>query len=289
MKLNWDDIRILLALVRSGSFTRASLVLEMDQSTVGRRLSSLERSLGAILFVRSKSGLIPTDAGERIIADAMEIERRTERIQQAAAARDNEPIGELCLMGDHWVLQHLATHFLPSLITSYPKLSVRLVSKTDDVASRTAATVSLRFEDPPQLGEFAIKLVDVAFALYADKRSNEAPDRWVSIRDSFASRRAPVALTDKLRKRNEPVLVLADDPGLLQVPIECGIGKGLLPVCIAQGNAALQRIGDEKTELLRRLHLHAHPDTVQSHRVQTVIRRLREDAEELFAGQLAPA
>ena len=283
MDLNWDDIRILLALVRAGSLKRASQVLQIDQSTVGRRLSSLEGALGTTLFLRSKSGIIPTETGQKIIADALEIERRTDRIVQAASSKADEPIGEICILGEQWILQFLAAHFLPSLVASYPKLTVRLVSKPEGISSRTAATVSLWFEDPPQVGEFAIKLVEVPFALYVKHGINERDTEWVAARDIHTTRRAPIVLTDKLRKRDEPVRILADDLGMVEACIQRGLGKGVLPVCLAKQNTELARAGGKEAEVSRQLHLHAHPDTVQSHRVQTNIRRLREDAGALYA------
>jgi len=280
--LNWDDLRILLALVRSGSLTRASYTLGIDQSTVGRRLSALEAALGTTLFLRSKSGLIPTEVGEKLISDAVEMERRAERITQTAASPAKEPVGELRIMGDHWVLAHLAEHFLPSLLRLYPKLSVRLSSGCPAASSWTAATVSLWFEDPPQMGEFAIKLTDVPFALYAARIPNADRLGWVSMLDDSGSRRLPAKVLERLRKRDEPVHVVGNDPGLLQVSIRSGLGKGLLPTCIADKDQGLSRVGGQETQFERSLHLHVHPDTVQTLRVQTAIRQLREAAKELF-------
>jgi DNA-binding transcriptional LysR family regulator len=67
--------------------------------------------------------------------------------------------------------------------------------------------------------------------------------------------------------------------------INKGLGKGLLPVCIANQNSELKRVDEAQVQVSRRLHLHAHPDTVQSHRVQTIIRRLREEAANIFAAE----
>ncbi|WP_298962838.1 LysR family transcriptional regulator [uncultured Roseibium sp.] len=280
--MNWDDLRILLALVRSGSLTRASVMLEVDQSTVGRRLSALEAALGTTLFLRSKSGLIPTEVGEKLIADALEIERRAERIAQTAASPASEPVGELRILGDHWVLAHLADSFLPTLKQRHPRLTVRLSSGYPTIASWTAATISLWFEDPPQMGEFAIKLADVPFALYASSNCDANDLGWVSMLDDSAARRLPAKYLEKLRKRNEQIHIVGNDPGLLQVSIRQGLGKGLLPMCIAEHDKGLRRIGDERTQFTRPLHLHVHPDTVQTLRVQTAIRQLRETAKVLF-------
>ncbi|WP_306115331.1 MULTISPECIES: LysR family transcriptional regulator [unclassified Roseovarius] len=280
--MNWDDLRILLALVRSGSLTRASLMLGIDQSTVGRRLSALEAALGATLFLRSKSGLIPTETGEKLIADATEIERRTDHIAEIAATPVTEPVGELRVMGDHWVLDQLADRFLPRFLDQHPKVNVRLSAGKPSFAAWTAATVSLWFEDPPQMGEFAIKLTDVPFALYAAQGANPCALPWVAMLDDTASRRIPAKFLDTLRQGDEPIRFTGDDPNFLRRAIRHGLGKGVLPVCLAEGDPQLQRVGGQELQVLRPLHLHAHPDTVQSLRVQTTIRSLREAAPNLF-------
>ncbi len=54
--LDWDDLRFYLALVRNGSLSAAAKVLHVAQSTVGRRLTSLEASLGVRLLNRTPDG-----------------------------------------------------------------------------------------------------------------------------------------------------------------------------------------------------------------------------------------
>lgn len=66
--MDWDNLKVALAFSRTGSLTQASQVLGIDQSTAGRRLGALEADLGAILFVRSKTGFSLTDAGEAAVA-----------------------------------------------------------------------------------------------------------------------------------------------------------------------------------------------------------------------------
>jgi len=73
--MRWDNLQILLAVRWEGSLTRAAQFLGLDQSTAGRRLTQLEADLGAVLFVRSKSGFAPTQAGEAAILRAKEVEK----------------------------------------------------------------------------------------------------------------------------------------------------------------------------------------------------------------------
>lgn len=282
MNLNWDDLRILLAIVRSGSLTRASVMLGIDQSTAGRRLSALEAALGTTLFLRSKTGILPTEIGEKLIVHAMEIERRAETIAEVAAAPESGPVGQLQIMGDHWVLEKLASDFLPPFTKAHPQMSLRLSSGPPTASMWTAATISLWFEEPPQMGEFAIKLVEVPFAVYSPRGANHDDLPWVSMMDDSATRRAPAKFLEKMRQPTDSLHLTANDARLVRSAIAGGLGKGLLPVCLAEHDTGLKRIDNPEYEITRVLHLHAHPDTVQTLRVQTAIRWLRERAERIF-------
>src|SRR5258708_11848072 len=80
--LDWDDLRFFLAIARHGSLSAAAKDLHVAQSTVGRRLASLEASLGVRLLNRTPEGYVPTPAGhdvreqaERLEAEALSVER----------------------------------------------------------------------------------------------------------------------------------------------------------------------------------------------------------------------
>jgi len=72
--MDWDNLRVFLAAVHSGTYTAAAKRLRIDRTTVGRKLDRLERQLGARLFEQGEEGYHPTPAGRRVleIADAME-------------------------------------------------------------------------------------------------------------------------------------------------------------------------------------------------------------------------
>lgn len=64
--MNWDDVRIFLAVARAASLTGAAPVLRMDPATLGRRIARLEDSVGGALFVKSPQGYALTDLGARL-------------------------------------------------------------------------------------------------------------------------------------------------------------------------------------------------------------------------------
>src|SRR3712207_2167028 len=63
---NWDHLRSLLAVARSGTFTAAAKSLGLKHSTVSRHLLELERSLHAELLDRAHGGMKLTSAGQRL-------------------------------------------------------------------------------------------------------------------------------------------------------------------------------------------------------------------------------
>ncbi|MDO7631520.1 MAG: LysR family transcriptional regulator, partial [Loktanella sp.] len=54
--MNWDDMRVFLAVARAEGLTAAAPVLKMDPATLGRRVARLEASIGGALFVKSPQG-----------------------------------------------------------------------------------------------------------------------------------------------------------------------------------------------------------------------------------------
>ncbi|MBV9248549.1 MAG: LysR family transcriptional regulator, partial [Acetobacteraceae bacterium] len=59
--LEWDDLRVFLAIARHGSLTAAARALRVTQPTMGRRLEILEERLGTRLFERRPTGPVLTD------------------------------------------------------------------------------------------------------------------------------------------------------------------------------------------------------------------------------------
>jgi DNA-binding transcriptional LysR family regulator len=287
MGTDWDDLKVLLAISRVGSLTLAAEVLGIDQSTCGRRLSALEAGLGAILFLRSKSGLALTEAGETALARALEIETRMERLSESLASGPEGPEGVVRIVGNPWTLECLAGKAVASFLAAHPRIDLRLVPVHPRAAVRMEATLSLWFEQAPRESEFAIKLGEVPYAFYLRRGLEAASLPWVNFYDEDSPRLAHVKTLERIRRREERLRLAAGDNRVLMAAIVAGVGKGLLPMCMAAGHPDLVRLEDGPPELVRVLNLHLHPDTVQTKRVQAVTRWLRESVGPVFGGPLA--
>jgi DNA-binding transcriptional LysR family regulator len=286
MRANWDDLKVLLAISRAGTLTGGAALLGIDQSTAGRRLAALEGDLGAILFIRSKLGFTPTAAGQAAIARALEMEGRAIRLADEVANADQGPAGVVRLIGNPWPLVRLAELALPSLLTRHPGIELRTIAGAQPRSlARGEAALAIWFEMPPNQTEFAVKLGDVPYAIYKARGTDPARLGWVSFWDDDAPRRAPIRWIERNRPVAEPMRLTATCSAVLRAGIRNGVGKGLLPMCLAEGDPLLERVSPGPPELTRTLHLHAHPDTIQSARIQATMAWLRES----FARTFLPA
>ncbi len=282
MAANWDDLKVALAIGRAGSLTGAAALLGVDQSTAGRRLSALEGELGAILFMRAKTGFTPTEAGEAVIARAGEVELRVERMMEDLARAGEGPVGVVRLLGNPWTIERLARLSMPAFLAAHPRLDLRTTAYVPRSRAAGEATVSLWFETQPVGVEFAIRLGEVPYGVFAARGADPHSIGWVAFYDDAAPRFAPTRALDRLRSRGEPLRFTATDAGILLSACRAGVGKALLPLCMAAEHPDLIRVADGPPEMVRALYLHAHPDTVQAQRVQAAIRWLRECFESTF-------
>ena len=142
---DWNDLRFFLALARAAGLGPAAALLRVDATTVGRRLTALERRLGVRLFERRRQGFALTDEGRRLLPRAEAVERGVFDFERAAEGGRGEPEGELRvttteLFGPLFVV--------PSLLefrTRYPAIDVRLHATIGTLdLGRREADVALR-------------------------------------------------------------------------------------------------------------------------------------------------
>lgn len=95
--MNWDDVRIFLAVARSGTTTAAARLLLVNQSTVSRRLKQLEADAGVAVFERQASGLHLTEAGREMLEAAEHVEERFTLLGRHILGRDVRLTGTIAL------------------------------------------------------------------------------------------------------------------------------------------------------------------------------------------------
>jgi len=173
--MNWDDLRIALAVFQAGSYSAASHQLNVDETTVARRISRLERDLGVRLFEAVDGGRRPTEKGREVLASAKTIENQTGRIADIGRSESGH-IGTYRIAAtDSVAVQVLGPKTL-DLLSDNPGLSISFMVSTENVDfSRWQADLAVRFKRPDK-GEFVIsKLGELTLHLLMP--ANSAPEQ----------------------------------------------------------------------------------------------------------------
>lgn len=84
------ELRIYVEVVNAGGLSAAARHLHLSQSTISETVIGLERQLGVTLLLRSRAGVTPTEAGERLAAGARELLRRHDQLVADVTSRDEE-------------------------------------------------------------------------------------------------------------------------------------------------------------------------------------------------------
>jgi len=294
--LAWDDFRLVKAVADARGLQGAANVLNINHSTVFRRLGQIEEALGGKLFERHRTGYVPTSAGEEMVALAERLDDDITAFTRKVAGREVAPAGELRVTTNDSLLVHLLTPLFARFSASYPdvRLDVILTNQVLNLSKRDA-DVAIRATDRPPDTLVGRRVSRIPWALFG--RAEDFPEprtldpeelyqrRWVSMSDEFTTLkvvhfvRAHVAAENIVYRLNT-VLGLSE-------AIEAGIGIGYLPLFVAGRLPSLVRLAPVVPEFGTDLWLLTHPDLRHAARVRafmdflaTEIGKLRRSIED---------
>ncbi len=92
---DWQDLKVAYTVAKLGTLSAAAEHLEIHHSTVLRRINSLEEALGTRLFHRHARGYQVTQAGEKLLATASQIDERLMELSTSIVASDSQLRGKL--------------------------------------------------------------------------------------------------------------------------------------------------------------------------------------------------
>jgi DNA-binding transcriptional LysR family regulator len=180
----WDDARHFLAVHRKGSLSAAAKQLGVNQSTVGRRLLTLEERLGAKLFFRTRDGYRIAPAGERLLPHAERMEDEATAITREIAGQETTLTGNVCVTAGDLVGPLVIAPLLVRLHAKYPDIDLEL--DTDNSLrslSKREADIAVRIGNVAEHGVAARKVCEFGSAAYASKsylasRGRPRGDDW---------------------------------------------------------------------------------------------------------------
>jgi DNA-binding transcriptional LysR family regulator len=269
--LNWEDVRYFLELARLGSLSAAARSLEVEHSTVGRRVDALEQTLKVRLFDRLPRGWQLTTEGEQLLTHA-------ERLEEEALAFERAAVGVGKLGG---VVRVSVPPSLGSLVL-VPRLAALrdrwngiILEVIGDARqadlSRREADLSVRLGRPEAPGLAARSLGQIGNGLFGTADYLKLPEEsweFVAFDDSLG--RVPHQLWLQDYKAGRPYALRSNDQLAIAKAIAAGVGVGCLPYYIARDTPGLVEIQPPTPIPGREIWLVLHPDVRRSPRVRLV-------------------
>jgi DNA-binding transcriptional LysR family regulator len=187
--MDWDQVRIFLAVARAGQLAGAAARLGLDVSTVSRRLDRLEADLGVHLFDRTRDGTVATAAAESMLPAAEDMERALAQFATAVDSIETVAEGPVRLTAPPGVADAFVAPLLAEFRTRYPKVTVDLDASIGYAdLTRREADLALRASRPRSGDLVAVRLVATrsipmtspAYAAELGKLRRWSDARWIT-------------------------------------------------------------------------------------------------------------
>ena len=242
--MDWDKLKIFHAVAEAGSFTNATVNLNLSQSAISRQIQSLEEELKVKLFERHARGLTLTENGEYVFRTAHEVISKLKEVETTLGDKKDKPSGKLTVttvvsFGTTWL-----TPRIQEFMQLNPEIEVELIfdDKELDLSTRQA-DIGIFMRRPKQLNYIQRKLVDINYHVYGSTRYLEKygipkttndlnKHRFISFGKGAPS---PVfnpdwalKLGNKDSKKRKPIMKVNSVMGLL-LAVESGVGLAALP------------------------------------------------------------
>lgn len=243
---NWDHLRVVLAVARAGSLSRAGADLGVNHATVSRQLARCEEAAKATLFDRLPTGLRPTEAGETVIAHARDMEARLE-VLSVELARHEEETGPLVISAPPLLIDATIAAGVAAYKRQHPAAEIELRgdNRIIDLTQREA-DIAIRVSRKPDDALWGRRVLSQRAGFYA------RPD-WIAAQDwkdptfalpiiGFDTWAEPVPEHVSQRYPNARVVCRTDDMIAAIALAREGLGAAWMPHFVGRRSEGLSHV-----------------------------------------------
>jgi len=267
--MNWDDLKLFLAVARTGSISGAAKELDVQHSTVSRRIRQFEEKLGARLIERKKKGYELTPAGKKVKQSAELIEVEILNIDGSILGEDTLLTGPLRVTAINNMASSVLMPMFADFSKQYPDIDLHIiVSNTDASLPEREADIAIRLTNTPTDTLIGKKMLTVASAIYgqkaylADMKKQHKEPEWIGV--------TCCQFHKSWTKQYSPNLAhnfYSDDTLLTLSAIKQGLGISYLPCFMGDSAPELERFSDPDPAHNLGLWILLHPDLKRTARV----------------------
>jgi DNA-binding transcriptional LysR family regulator len=278
--MDWDGVRVFLAVARHGSLRAAGRALGLSQPTVARRLAEFETTFGGpTLFDRLPEGAHLNAAGERLVPAAEKAELAMLTLERRRAAASPALNGTVRVSAGECAAGFLARCLSGATTAPLPAGITLELLQTLQPANlvRREADLALRHQPPKSGNYYVAKLGTFAVALY--RRRGEDADAWVAYSEeqSRGKSHEPARWVQRQIDETKGTVALRAPSLLMHAEaIRAGTGRGVLPCYVGDAHPVLERLGVPIPELGATYWMVVHRDLRRAPCVRAAIDWVRQ-------------
>jgi DNA-binding transcriptional LysR family regulator len=281
--VEWSDLQVFLAVCERGSVGAAAQWLDVNHSTVLRRIASLESALDARLFDRLPRGYVLTSQGQTLAASLGGVQEQLDSAQRRVTGADLALRGCIRLTAPDTLLHRLLMPMLADFSHRHPQLQFEIVGGNSFLnLTQREADVAVRGSNAPPENLVGRRVGRIQTALYASREyldrfapsSGEDAWRWVGHDPALAHLEA----AKWMRKHvpNERVALRVASLVAMGQAVAAGFGVGWLLCPLGDATEGLVRLRDPPPELDTQIWVLTHPDLRTVARIKALTDFLHE-------------
>ena len=267
--MNWDDMRLFLAVARNGSISGAAKQLGVQHSTVSRRMRQFEEKLGTRLIERKTGRYELTQAGENVKEASSRIEREVLGVDSALLGKDAQQVGPLKVAALNNMASSILMPMFASFSKQYPQVELHIVVANIDASlSQREADVAIRLTNSPTDTLIGKRIVTVASTIYGSRsyleehRLQGGEPKWIGV-ECCGFHKSWTRQSVNGQSHN----FYSDDTQLTHSAIREGMGVSILPCFMGDADPELERYCDPDPAYNLGLWVLLHPDLKGTARV----------------------
>lgn len=278
--IDWDDLRVALAVADAGSLAGAARALNVNHTTALRRLDALEARLNTRLFERQRGGYLPTEAGELLAEEARAIAPRVDDLERRLLGRDLRLTGSVRVTTAFVTMAYLLPQALADFARAQPGIEVEIAESSMLLdLSRRQADVAIRLSRQVPEHWVGRPLGSAHYRVYAKRGVPGLPQRktplptllanapWIAFEREMAANRFGRWMQQHIPPGQ--VRLRVDIFNSIVAMLRTGLGIGVLPSFVAASEPELVAVSGDIDELTTPLWILTHPDLRRTARIQS--------------------
>lgn len=271
--MNWNDLKIFLAVARQGSARAAAEKLGIHHSTITRRIEAFETAQKVHLFDRLNTGYRLTDAGESLLESATRIESEVSSVERNIFGQDVSLKGEIRVTMPDAIAANLLMPDLVTFMEKYPEIDLKvLISYGVLSLTKREADIAIRLSDRPAEHLVGRKVVRYHIATYGSKEyiaRHSLPTQTEGVH--WIGWNFPKHKTEWIARSEFPHMPSRGDFNnvLVQLAaVKAGLGIARLPCFIGDIEPTLQRVVSGRSAPFHDIWILTHKDLLSTARIQ---------------------